>query len=222
MYLLSRIFPGSEPDALAALEGRFRNVGFFEGSHDPVRLSSPDRFLNPADLEESENREPAPLGAERLESDPREVELPESEPREVELLEPEPLNSEFLEPEPLNSELLESEPREVELLEPEPREVALLESESRDDRLTAASRLDAEAPLDRSVVLPDARAGCRSEESDFEYFFDEDRLEPPFEVPEVAFLKGPFLLEYVPDFFSAGFLPFPESELLILRFRQRY
>ncbi|MGA9238454.1 hypothetical protein [Robiginitalea sp.] len=44
MYLLSRIFPGSELDALAAPEGRFRNVGFFEGSHDPGRRSSPDRF----------------------------------------------------------------------------------------------------------------------------------------------------------------------------------
>jgi hypothetical protein len=202
MYLLSRIFPGSEPDALEALEGRFRKVGFFEGSHEPVRLSSPDRFLYPADFEESENREPAPLGAERLESDPREFELPEAEPRGAALLEPEPLNSE--------------------LPEAVPREVVLLESDPREDRLTAASRLDAEAPLDRSVVLPDARAGCRTEGSDFEYFFDEDRPEPPLEVPEAAFLTGPFLLEYVPVFFSEGFLPFPESELLILRFRQRY
>ena len=106
MYLLSRIFPGSEPDALAALEGRFRNVGFFEGSHDPVRLSSPDRFLNPAGFEASENREPAPLGADFLESDPRVFELLESE-----LLE-----SELREDERLNSELLESEPREEEPL----------------------------------------------------------------------------------------------------------
>ena len=74
MYRLSRIFPGSEPDALAAPEGRFRNVGFFEGSHDPERLSSPDRFLNPGDFEESEFREPAPLGADFLESEPREGE----------------------------------------------------------------------------------------------------------------------------------------------------
>jgi hypothetical protein len=82
MYLLSLIFPGSEFDALAVLGGRFRNVGFFEGSHDPDRLSSPDRFLNPADFEESENREPAPLGADFLESEPREVASLESEPRE--------------------------------------------------------------------------------------------------------------------------------------------
>ena len=137
MYLLSVLFPGSELDALAVLGGRFRNVGFFEGSHDSDRLSSPDRFLNPADFEESENREPAPLGADFLESDPRVLELLESDPLEVELREAGPLNSE--------------------LLESEPREVASLESEPREDRLAAASRLDAE--LREDVPLAGRRAG---------------------------------------------------------------
>lgn len=179
MYLLSRIFPGSELDALAAPEGRFRKVGFFEGSHDPVRLSSPGRFLNPAGFEESENREPAPLGAELLESDPREVELLESEPLDVE----------FREPDPLNSGFRESEPREVELLEPDPLNSEPLESELRDDRRRAASRLEAEAPLDRSVVLPDVRL--------------EDPLEPDPPEAELSDARPPLEVSRAPELLEA-------------------
>ncbi len=267
MYLLSRIFPGSELDPLAGPEGRLRKVGLFAGSHEPGRLSSPDLFLKPSGLEESENLGPDPLGVELLESELLESELLESEPLEADLLGPELLKSELLESEPLESELLESEPLEADLLGPELLksellESELLESEPLEVRRTAASRLEAEAPLERSVVLPDDRVadpleadplesepsesvllaadplglelleaelrgvvpleGRRAGESLFELSLSEYRLEPAFEVPDGAFRAGPFLLEYVPDFFSAGFLPFSESELLILRFRQRY
>ncbi len=142
MYLLSRIFPGSELDALAGPAGRLRNAGFFAGSHDPERLSSPERFLKPSDFEASENLEPAPLGADLLESEPREVELLESEP---------------LEPDPLKPELLESELRVSELLEGERLKSELRESEPREVRRTAASRLEAEAPRVLSAVLPEDR-----------------------------------------------------------------
>ena len=132
MYLLRRIFPGSELDALAELAGRFRNIDFFDGSHDPGRRPSPDPFLNPSDFGVSEYLELPPLGAVLRESDPRVFEFRESEPREAE---------------PLNSELLESELREV----------VPLESELREDRLTAASRLEAE--LREAVPLAGRRTG---------------------------------------------------------------
>ena len=171
-YLLSRIFPGSELEALAAPAGRLRKVGFLAGSHDPERLSSPPRFLKPPDFEASENREPVPLGAGLFESEPREGERLKSELLESESREEEPRESELREPEPLYSELLESELREA-----EPREEEPLESESREERRTAASRLEADAPLDRSVPLPDDRVA--------------DPLEPvPLDEPSASVLPA--------------------------------
>ena len=46
--------------------------------------------------------------------------------------------------------------------------------------------------------------------------------DPDFEALEAAFLGAAFLPELVPVGFWVGFLPLPESELLISRFPQRY
>lgn len=106
---------------------------------------------------------------------------------------PENFEAERSEPEPLGVEDLVSDPLDPEPLESDPLGVDDLVSD----------------PLD-----PEPRV--------VEPLESDDRLDSDLGDLEAVFFEGAFLFEDAAAFFLTGFLPLSESELLMLKFRQRY